>query len=75
MAAPTPITTECTQMILLSMSPLYDLKNKKSSNGRLWQRALDAAKKAPGFIRLYWGRRVEEPESIHLHVGMFPGRD
>lgn len=71
MAAPTPITKECTQMILLNISVQYDLKDKKRSNGRLWQRALNAVKKAPGFVRLYWGRRVEEPDSVHLHIGMF----
>lgn len=63
-------TSQCTQMILLkNVSVQYDLRDKKRGMGRVWWRAIKILQQSPGFVRVYFGRRVEIPDTVHLHVG------
>ncbi|KAK7911878.1 hypothetical protein PG985_014359 [Apiospora marii] len=35
---------------------------------QIWVKLLDLIASSPGFVRLYWGRRLEEPEKLQLHI-------
>lgn len=43
--------------------------NAKLNDSGIWAEALDICERAPGFVRLYWGRSHEHPEHVELHVG------
>lgn len=60
-----------TQIIYLGIPKDRDLKNPKSYHGRLWSSALDLVEHSDGFERLYWGRCLEQPEKVQLHIGRF----
>lgn len=40
-----------------------------SPAGQTWSRILALAERSPGFQHLYWGRSVEHPHIVHLHLG------
>ncbi|CZR54090.1 uncharacterized protein PAC_03973 [Phialocephala subalpina] len=58
---------EPTQMIIVSISTIHNL-NGISQAGQTWKAILDLIRRTPGFKRLYWGRQVEDPERVQLHV-------
>lgn len=58
-----------TQIIYLIIPPTYELGSENSDVGKQWSAALDLFQQSPGFQRLYWGRRLEEPEKVQLHIG------
>jgi hypothetical protein len=65
---PTPIT----QILYLRIPPEKDLKESTGQYyGKLWAKALDVIEKSEGFQRVYWGRSLEQPENVQIHVGMF----
>jgi len=57
-----------TQVIYLVIPSSEDLGGNGDA-GRLWNKAQDMIERSPGFQRLYWGRRLEEPENVQLHIG------
>lgn len=57
-----------TQLIYLTIPQDRDLKNADSYHGRLWASALDIIENSPGFHRLYWGRSLEKPVNVQLHI-------
>ncbi|KAF1814303.1 hypothetical protein P152DRAFT_472078 [Eremomyces bilateralis CBS 781.70] len=61
-------TSRCTQMILLKVPVQHNLREKTQGTGAIWWKALAVLQKSPGFVRVYFGRRVEIPDSVHLHV-------
>ena len=56
-----------TQILYLSIPPDRDLKGVVY--GLLWTSALDLIEQSDGLQRLYWGRSLEQPENVQLHVG------
>lgn len=61
-----------TQIIYLNVAPTQLLEQKQTDAGSKWSKALGSITDCPGFVRLYWGRRLEEPEKVQLHLGWFP---
>ncbi|KAJ5099596.1 hypothetical protein N7532_006597 [Penicillium argentinense] len=56
-----------TQMIVLPIQEEIQL-DQPSQHGQTWTQILDILEQWPGFRRLYWGRHVEEPAQVHLHI-------
>jgi heme-degrading monooxygenase HmoA len=67
MAAP----LQPTQMIILALEANAAVEEQASEAGQVWAAALRILEQSPGFRRLYWGRHVEEPEKIQIHIGMW----
>lgn len=62
-------STSATQIIYLNVSPDQKLDQKQTNAGTQWSKALDLITAFKGLLRLYWGRRLEEPEKVQLHLG------
>lgn len=61
-----------TQIIYLRIPPEKDLKESTEQYyGKLWAKALDVIEKSAGFQRVYWGRSLEQPENVQIHIGTF----
>ncbi|KAH8885576.1 hypothetical protein GQ53DRAFT_845557 [Thozetella sp. PMI_491] len=60
--------TPATQIIYLDVDPLSKLEDTATEPGKAWVGVLDVIEKTSGFQRLYWGRRLEEPEKVQLHI-------
>lgn len=65
-------TVPITQILYVDIPPSSDLGNISTELGQIWAKLLDSIASSPGFVRLYWGRRLEEPEKVQLHIGMRP---
>ena len=63
-----------TQIVHLKIPADRDLKDATSYHGRLWTSALDLIEQSDGFRRLYWGRSLEKPENLQLHISKSPLR-
>ncbi|PSR84439.1 hypothetical protein BD289DRAFT_434155 [Coniella lustricola] len=59
---------QITQIMYMAISPDRQLSDANSQAGRKWSAALDLVQSCAGLIKLYWGRRLEEPEKIQLHL-------
>lgn len=64
--------TTTTQIFYLNVDPDKRLDDRTTQAGRQWASSLDLVETAPGFQKLYWGRRLEEPEQVQLHIGKVP---
>jgi hypothetical protein len=58
-----------TQMIVLPIKEGLKIEDASTKEGQLWSQILDVLEHWSGFRRLYWGRHVEEPSQVHLHIG------
>lgn len=58
-----------TQMIILSIREEVQIDEPSTPAGEVWSEILGALENWAGFRRLYWGRHVEEPGQVHLHIG------
>lgn len=58
-----------TQIFYLEIDADKQLEDRNAEAGRLWASSLDLLETAQGFQRLYWGRRLEEPHKVQLHIG------
>ncbi len=56
-------------MIVVPIPTSIDLHDKATATGMIWEDVLDLFRQQPGYRRLYWGRQVENPENVQLHVG------
>ncbi|KXJ89046.1 hypothetical protein Micbo1qcDRAFT_206629 [Microdochium bolleyi] len=63
-----PEDTPVTQILYIDIDPARDLEDESTREGRLWAEMLDLIQDSPGFERLYWGRRLEEPEKVQVHT-------
>ncbi|KAH7035867.1 uncharacterized protein B0I36DRAFT_382491 [Microdochium trichocladiopsis] len=63
-----PDGTPVTQILYLDVDPARNLEDESTRDGKLWAEMLDLLQDSPGFKRLYWGRRLEEPEKVQIHV-------
>lgn len=59
-----------TQIIYLQIPPDRELKESSTYHAKLWTSALDVIERSDGFQRVYWGRSLERPENVQVHVGM-----
>lgn len=59
-------------MIIFPNVPAGDLDDRTKSEGKAFQEILELVKSTPWFKRLYWGRQVETPENVQLHIGIIP---
>ncbi|KAK8121617.1 hypothetical protein PG984_010287 [Apiospora sp. TS-2023a] len=57
-----------TQIFYISVPVEHQLQDATSGAGRKWAEALELIADSPGFLRLYWGRQVEESKKVQLHV-------
>lgn len=62
-------TGPVTQIFYLSIPVEHQLQDATSGAGRKWAEALELIADSPGFLRLYWGRQVEERKKVQLHIG------
>jgi hypothetical protein len=60
---------QVTQILYPAIDPALDLGDASSEAGKAWSKILDVIEQTPNFLRLYWGRRLEEPEQVQLHIG------
>lgn len=64
-----PDGTPVTQILYVDVDPAHILEDADTPAGKLWVDLLDLLQDTPGFRRLYWGQRLEEPEKVQVHVG------
>ncbi|KAJ5620888.1 hypothetical protein N7510_004872 [Penicillium lagena] len=57
-----------TQMIILPIQENIPIDVLSSKEGQIWSQVLNIFESWPGFKRLYWGRKVEQPTQVHLHI-------
>jgi hypothetical protein len=57
-----------TQMIILPIDKSFDTNDTKLDSRQHWASVIAIFKQSPGFQRLYWGRHVEEPNKVQLHI-------
>jgi hypothetical protein len=60
---------EATQMIIFPNVPSEGLDDPTTKVGKAWHEVVTILKQQPGYQRVYWGRQVETPENIQLHIG------
>jgi hypothetical protein len=66
---PIPKMAEPTQMLVLSIPASKPIEDTTSPAGKTWQEILELIRKSEGYKRLYWGRHVEKPDNVQLHIG------
>ncbi|KAH8767555.1 hypothetical protein BGZ57DRAFT_930193 [Hyaloscypha finlandica] len=59
---------EPTQMLILSIPASKPIEDPTSPAGTTWQEILELIRKSKGYKRLYWGRHVEKPDHVQLHI-------
>jgi len=64
----TTLPSATTQIIYLTIPPDRNLKDITSEAGKTWARALGNLADSEGYQGLFWGRSVEQPEKVQLHV-------
>ncbi|KAK8103421.1 uncharacterized protein PG998_010454 [Apiospora kogelbergensis] len=57
-----------TQIFYLSIPVEHPLEDATSGAGCRWAEVLELIAESPGFLRLYWGRQVEESKKVQLHI-------
>ncbi|KAJ5689344.1 hypothetical protein N7462_003736 [Penicillium macrosclerotiorum] len=57
-----------TQMIILPLKEQLQIEVPSTREGQVWSQILGIFEHWAGFRRLYWGRHVEEPDQVHLHI-------
>ena len=57
-----------TELLYLEIDPAKDLKNASSEAGRIWEEILHLSEQHEGFHELYWGRGLEDPAKLRLHI-------
>jgi hypothetical protein len=60
-----------TQILYPEIDPMLDLGDTTTEAGKAWSGILDVIESSPGFLRVYWGRRLEEPEKVQIHIGTY----
>lgn len=66
-----PATSELvpvTEILYLDIEREKDLKIENSEAGKSWARMLELARSSLGFQKLYWGRALEHPDKVRLHI-------
>lgn len=58
-----------TEIDILPISVDFNLDDATSTEGKTWNEILNIIKNARGYQRLYWGRQVETPGNVQLHIG------
>lgn len=64
----TVLPSAITQILYFTIPPSNDLKDASSEAGKKWLQALNEIEGSAGYERLFWGRSVEQPEKVQLHV-------
>lgn len=65
-----PAKTEMnTQIMYMNIQAEHQVGDIKTQAGSQWSKALDVVQNCDGLKGLHWGRRLEEPEKIQLHIG------
>lgn len=57
------------QIVYLTIDPEHNLKDESTESGATWSRALDVVERSTACQRLHWGRSVEQPDKVQLHIG------
>ncbi|CEJ60357.1 hypothetical protein PMG11_08934 [Penicillium brasilianum] len=57
-----------TQMIVLPIKEEIQIDTPSTPAGQVWSQILNVLENWSGFRRLYWGRHVEKPGEVHLHI-------
>lgn len=60
-----------TQIVYLTVPADTTLEDDASEAGKSWSQALDVVEESIGYQKLYWGRSVEQPQKVQLHIGKF----
>ena len=63
---PDPVT----EIDILPISVDFTLDSANSNGGKAWNEILETIKGSRGYQSLYWGRQVETPENVQLHIGI-----
>lgn len=59
------------QIIYLTLIPNVDLNNTSTKSGQIWLQAVKTISSSAEYLSLRWGRSVEQPEKIQLHVSKY----
>ncbi|PMD41639.1 hypothetical protein L207DRAFT_458175 [Hyaloscypha variabilis F] len=59
---------EPTQILTISLPPSTPIEDRTTSPGKTWQQILELIRLSPGYQRLYWGRHIEDPDKVQLHI-------
>ena len=57
-----------TEIWYLEVDPDKDLKDTNSEAARIWYEILELSERQAGFQEQYWGRGLEEPTKVRLHI-------
>jgi hypothetical protein len=69
---PNSAMAEPTQILTISLPPSTPIEDRTTSPGKTWQQILELIRLSPGYQRLYWGRHIEDPDKVQLHIGTLP---
>ena len=58
-----------TEIDILPISVDFKLDDAASAEGKTWNELLNLIKSSRGYEGLYWGRQVETPGNVQLHIG------
>ena len=64
----TALPSSITQIVYFTISPDIDLNDANSQAGKAWSLALDVLENSSGYQYLFWGRSVEQPAKVQLHI-------
>jgi hypothetical protein len=64
-------TDAVTEIDILPISVNLKLGDAGSAEGKAWNEILSIIRSSRGYQRLYWGRQVETPGNIQLHIGIY----
>jgi hypothetical protein len=57
-----------TQLTILSLHPETPIEDPSTEAGKVWKSTLETIAAQPGREHVFWGRRVEDPSIVHLHI-------
>ncbi|KAI9781172.1 MAG: hypothetical protein M1839_006280 [Geoglossum umbratile] len=57
-----------TQLTVLSLHPDTPIEDSSTEAGRVWKSTLETIAAQPGCEHVFWGRQVEDPSTVQLHI-------
>ena len=63
------MSKNATEVVYMPMKPGLDLSSGEAKE--VWDSTLSTIAKQPGCKALYWGRQIENPDTVQMLVGMY----
>jgi len=61
------MSENATEVVYIPMKPGLDLSSGEAKG--TWESTLSTIAKQPGVKALYWGRQIENPDTVQMAVG------